>query len=96
MENGRDIDGLICQWHRVFTLGGLVATLPWLVHPIISSPWLKNFFMPSKLHHTGSGHVMSVCERSDSSVFFDPKPYLANFDLSGMRECSSIDLEVPN
>lgn len=60
VEAGRDVDGLINEWHSVFTLGGLVATLPWLVHPIISNRLFKPFFMPRKSHSRGSGHVMSV------------------------------------
>ena len=36
-EEGRDVEGLINSWHHMFTLGGLVATLPWLVHPLITS-----------------------------------------------------------
>ena len=60
VEQERDVDGLISQWHSVFTLGGLVATLPWLIHPIISSPLFKKRFMPNKYHTTGSGHIMTV------------------------------------
>ena len=60
VENGRDIDGLISEWHRTFTLAGLVATLPWLLGPIITNRYLKSFLMPSKGHRTGSGHVMTV------------------------------------
>ena len=57
---GRDVDDLITKWHDIFTLGGLVATLPWLIHPIISAPWLRNFLMPRKGHSFGSGYIMSV------------------------------------
>lgn len=60
VEEGRDVDELVLQWHRIFTLGGLVATLPWLVHPIIRSWPLKTFLMPRKGHRSGSGHVMKV------------------------------------
>ncbi|KAL9097015.1 MAG: hypothetical protein Q9165_000979 [Trypethelium subeluteriae] len=58
---GRDIDELVAQWHKVFTLGGLVVTLPWLIHPIISVKWLG--LMPSKSHKFGSGHIMNVHEQ---------------------------------
>ena len=60
VENGRDVDHLIKEWHHIFTLGGLIATLPWLINPIITSRYLKPFLMPSKRHGTGSGHVMTV------------------------------------
>ena len=60
VEKGHDVDRLIGEWHRVFTLGGLVATLPWLIRPIIMNRYLKIFLMPSKRHGTGSGHIMLV------------------------------------
>ena len=72
VEQGRDVDGLINEWHSIFTLGGLVATLPWLVHPIISNRLLKRFFMPSKGNSKGSGHVMTV---SDFKIGFPSLRY---------------------
>ena len=63
VERGEDVDGLVSEWHKIFRLGGLVATLPWLVHPIISAPLLKDIFMPHKGHTTGSGHIMKMHEK---------------------------------
>ena len=60
VEKGEDVNGLIKHWHHVFTLGGLVGTLPWLIHPIITNNWLKRFLMPNKSHHSGAGHIMNV------------------------------------
>lgn len=60
VEKGRDVDRLIGEWHRVFTLGGLIATLPWLIGPIINNRYLKPFLMPSKWHGHGIGHIMRV------------------------------------
>ena len=62
VKAGRDVDKLISEWHKMFTLGGLLATLPWLIYPIISNPFLKPFFMPSHTNPTkmGSDHVISV------------------------------------
>lgn len=60
VEEGRDVNELILQWHNIFTLGGLVATLPWLIHPIISNSLLRGILMPHKGHATGSGHIMAV------------------------------------
>lgn len=60
VESGSDVDHLIGEWHRAFTLGGLVATLPWLMDPIITNRYLKPFLMPSKRHDIGSGHIMRV------------------------------------
>ena len=60
---GQDVDKLISEWHKMFTMGGLLATLPWLVKPIISNPVLKPLLMPSHSHPTnskGSEHVISV------------------------------------
>ena len=66
VESGCDVDCLISDWHHEFTLGGLVATLPWLVHPIITNRWFKRFLIPSKGNNMGSGHIMSVSEASCS------------------------------
>lgn len=63
VEQGRDVQDLIKSWHDMFHLGGLVATLPWLIHPIISSPVLKNYLMPQKGQSRGSGYVMSVSNK---------------------------------
>ena len=64
VDKGRDVDRLISEWHRVFTLGGLLATLPWLVGPLINNRYLKPFLMPSKWHGHGIGHIMRVGENS--------------------------------
>ena len=69
VQSGCDVDGLISEWHHEFTLGGLVATLPWLVRPIITNPWLKRFLMPTKGNSTGSGHIMSVRDDSYSRLW---------------------------
>lgn len=58
-----DVRGLISNWHRMFKLGGLVGTLPWLVHPIINAPVLRRYFMPQKGQASGSGYIMSVHEQ---------------------------------
>ena len=63
VEQGRDVQNLIKSWHDMFHLGGLVATLPWLIHPIICSPVLKNYLMPQKGQSRGSGYVMSVSSK---------------------------------
>ena len=57
VQQGQDVGGLIQAWHDMFRLGGLVATLPWLVHPIV-----KRFFMPQKGDMRGSGKIMSKHE----------------------------------
>ncbi|KAL8833986.1 MAG: hypothetical protein Q9170_003988 [Blastenia crenularia] len=51
VEQGSEVNGLISEWHRVFTLGGLVASLPWLINPLIHHPLLKKLLMPSKRHN---------------------------------------------
>ncbi len=62
VQSGCDVDGLISEWHHMFTLGGVVATLPWLIRPLITNQWLKKFLMPTKGDSRGSGHIMSVSE----------------------------------
>ncbi|KAL8800722.1 MAG: hypothetical protein Q9182_004965 [Xanthomendoza sp. 2 TL-2023] len=63
VQQGQEVDGLITEWHRVFTLGGLVASLPWLINPLIHHPLLKRFLMPSKRQDWGSGHIMLSHEK---------------------------------
>ncbi|KAL8974487.1 MAG: hypothetical protein Q9197_001277 [Variospora fuerteventurae] len=63
VEQGCEVNGLISEWHRAFTLGGLVATLPWLINPLIHHPFFKRFLMPSKRQDWGSGHIMRSHER---------------------------------
>ena len=58
VEKEKDVEDLIKSWHDMFLLGGLVATMPWLVHPLITSWPLKKFLMPRKGLSHGSGSVM--------------------------------------
>ena len=90
VDKGRDVDRLISEWHRVFTLGGLIATLPWLVVPIINNRYLKPFLMPSKWHGHGTGHIMRVGRdpRTLQGVFC--WIFHADYHLSRTRECSII------
>lgn len=60
VEKGADVDNLIGSWHNMFLLGGLVSTLPWLVHPLITSWPLKKFIMPHKGLPYGSGAIMEA------------------------------------
>ena len=86
VENGRDIDGLISEWHRTFTLAGLVATLPWLIGPIITNRYLKSFLMPSKGHRTRSGHVMTVGAKSGTFESIDSSIQSSLITVSVARE----------
>lgn len=65
VERSREVNGLISEWHRTITLGGLVASLPWLIIPLIHHPLLKRFLMPSKRQDWGSGHIMLVRYNTD-------------------------------
>ena len=60
VEKGSDVDGLIREWHRMFPWGGLLASLPWLINPILLNNLLKRYLMPSKMQNIGTGHIMSV------------------------------------
>ncbi len=64
VEAGDDVENLIKPWHDMFRLAGLVATLPWLIHPLISTYPFKEYFMPRKGHRSGSGHIMSVSDQT--------------------------------
>ena len=61
VAQGKDVGGLIKAWHDMFRLGGLIATVPWLIHPLITSWPLRRYMMPQKGQSTGSGVIMSVC-----------------------------------
>ena len=63
VEAGYDVENLIKSWHDMFRLGGLVATLPWLIHPLINAYPFNKYLMPQKGHRSGSGHIMSVSAR---------------------------------
>ena len=69
VEKAQDVDRLLSEWHHGFRLRGLVATLPWLIHPIVSVSGLKPILMPRKGHSTGSGHIMSVRLRITPTSF---------------------------
>ncbi|KAL8901482.1 MAG: hypothetical protein Q9207_005180 [Kuettlingeria erythrocarpa] len=58
VEKGADVEGLIKSWHDMFFLGGLVATLPWIIHPLITTWPLKKYLMPQKGQSYGSGAIM--------------------------------------
>lgn len=60
VANCSETDGLIQEWHRMFPIGGLLASLPWLFGPVVSNRWLKPFLMPNKANKSGSGYIMSV------------------------------------
>ena len=62
----KDVNALIESWHDMFRLGGLVATLPWLIHPLITSWPLKRYLMPHKGQSRGSGAIMSVCSGQET------------------------------
>lgn len=64
VEAGHDVENLIKSWHDMFRLGGLVATLPWLIHPLINAYPFNKYLMPRKGHRSGSGHIMSVSARA--------------------------------
>ena len=70
VDQEQDVDGLIEAWHDMFRLGGLVATLPWLIHPLITSWPLKRYIMPHKGQDSGSGSIMSVCGDPDQTILF--------------------------
>ena len=60
VETGSDVNDLIKEWHRMFPMGRLLASLLWLIHLILSNSILRPLLMPSKAHGVGSGHIMLV------------------------------------
>ena len=41
-------------------LAGLVATLPWLMNPILKNPLWKRYMMPKAGDNSGTGRIMSA------------------------------------
>lgn len=60
VREGRDVGGLIQAFHDMAPLAGLIATLPWLMNPIIKNPLFSRFLMPKSGDGTGTGRIMLV------------------------------------
>lgn len=60
VKNGFDVEGLIQAFHDMAPMAGLVAALPHLVNPVLDSPILGNYLMPTAGDGTGIGKVMQV------------------------------------
>ena len=60
VKNGCDLDGVIASLHGQAVSAGLIASLPWLVSPIIKHPLFERYLLPHKGDKTGTGKLMTV------------------------------------
>ncbi|KAL5382175.1 hypothetical protein PMIN06_003836 [Paraphaeosphaeria minitans] len=58
VEQGRDVEGLIQNFHDMAPMAGLVAALPNWVNPLMNAPILGDYLMPSPGDGTGTGKIM--------------------------------------
>ena len=65
VESGCDVDGVIASLHGQTRFAGLMASLPWLVNPIVKHRVLKNVLLPHKGDKTGTGKLMAVSAEPD-------------------------------
>ena len=60
IDEGRDVDGLLDAFRGSVWFLGLMAMFPYLLHPIIKLPIIKNFALPHSGDKRGVGKIMKV------------------------------------
>ncbi|KAL8671556.1 MAG: hypothetical protein Q9168_003941 [Polycauliona sp. 1 TL-2023] len=103
VQQGHEVNGLITEWHQAFTLGGLVASLPWLINPLIHNPLFKKYLMPSKRQDWGSGHIMlnTLVTREDvrpptpETITSSPREHIRQVRTSEPRFTNKTILTTP-
>ena len=60
VKHGQDVDGFIAGIYSMSWFAGLIATLPWLMNPLIHNNLTKRFFLPRSGDKSGTGQVMKV------------------------------------
>ena len=60
IQQGRDVENLIDNFHKMAPFAAVVGTLPWIVRPILESSIGKSLFMPKAGDNTGTGKIMAV------------------------------------
>ena len=60
IDEGRDVDGLLDAFRGSVWFLGLMAIFPYLLHPIVKLPIIKNFALPHSGDNRGVGKIMKV------------------------------------
>ena len=69
VKEGRDIENLIDNFHKMAPFAAVVGALPWLARPFLENPITRRFAMPKPGDGTGTGKIMAVrCK--ESSFYF--------------------------
>jgi len=63
IHEARDVGGLIKAFHDMALMAGLVAILPWLMKPLLHTPILKQWLMPTPGDGSGTGKIMQVSRK---------------------------------
>ncbi|MCJ1407333.1 hypothetical protein MMC19_001404 [Ptychographa xylographoides] len=63
VKHGQDVDGFIAGIYSMSWFAGLIATLPWLMNPLIHNNLTKRFFLPRSGDKSGTGQVMKYQDK---------------------------------
>jgi hypothetical protein len=60
VEQGKDVENLIKNFHDMAPFVAVVGALPWLCKPILEHPLTRRFAMPKSGDSSGTGNIMAV------------------------------------
>lgn len=60
VKEGRDIEDLIGNFHKMAPFAAVVGALPWLARPFLENAITRRFAMPKPGDGTGTGKIMAV------------------------------------
>ncbi|MCJ1391461.1 hypothetical protein MMC18_004325 [Xylographa bjoerkii] len=63
IKHGQDVNGFISSIYGMSYFAGLIATLPWLMRPLLQHPYLKRFLLPHEGDGSGTARVMMYQDR---------------------------------
>lgn len=70
VKEGRDVEDLIGNFHKMAPFAAVVGALPWLARPFLENPITRRFAMPKAGDGTGTGKIMAVRPPQDFSSYF--------------------------
>lgn len=50
LKESSDVEGLIKAWQSLFNIGGMMASMPWLIRPILFNLFSKRLVLPNTVH----------------------------------------------
>jgi cytochrome P450 len=60
VEQGKDVENLIKNFHDMAPFAAVVGALPWLCKPVLEHPLTRRFAMPKSGDSSGTGKIMAV------------------------------------